>query len=383
MDIIENEFDQIRPFYDSEVRAAVDRLVVEPGFLKTLEYFFPTAPIDRTVQMLKSLRTIREFQDKFISVLVQAITKKYITELTFSGLENVPEDKGYLIVSNHRDIILDSALLNTYFLLHGRNTSEIAIGSNLLILPWITDLVKLNRTFVVKRNIPVKEQYDASLLLSKYVRHTILNKKTSIWIAQREGRTKDGNDKTQGALLKMFNMSVSGDVLPNLAELNIVPMTISYEYDPVDIYKVKEHYNKIVDKDFKKSKRDDVMGMRYGITCNKGRVHICLGKPINNELLNLSKAPNKNVQYDEAARFIDTKIYEGYVLYPINYVSADLLSGTNQYADHYTDVDRKSVLDYFDTQCKMFEGDVALQRKMLMEIYANPVINYYNNIATK
>ena len=379
----ETEFDLIRPFYDSEVRDAVERLVVEPGFLKTLEYFFPTAPIDRTVQMLRSLRTVREFQDKFIAVLVQAITKKYITELTFTGLENVPEDKGYLIVSNHRDIILDSALLNTYFLMHGRNTSEIAIGSNLLILPWITDLVKLNRTFVVKRNIPVKEQYDASLLLSKYIRHTILEKNTSIWIAQREGRTKDGNDKTQGALLKMFNMAVSGDVLPNLAQLNIVPMTISYEYDPVDIYKVKERYNKLVDKDFKKSKRDDVMGMRYGITCNKGRVNICLGKPINAELLNLPKAPNKNVQYDEAARFIDTKIYDGYVLYPINYVSADILAGNNTYSAHYTEADKKAVVEYFDNQCKSFEGDVELQRKMLMEIYANPVINFSTNIATK
>lgn len=383
MDINETEFDQIRPFYDSEVRAAVERLVVEPGFLKTLEYFFPTAPIDRTVQMLKSLRTVREFQDKFISVLVQRITKKYITELTFSGLENVPEDKGFLIVSNHRDIILDSALLNTYFLMHGRNTSEIAIGSNLLILPWISDLVKLNRTFVVKRNIPVKEQYEASLLLSKYVRHTILDKKTSIWIAQREGRTKDGNDKTQGALLKMFNMAVTGDVLPNLAELNIVPMTISYEFDPVDIYKVKERYNKLVDKDFKKSKRDDVLGMRYGITCNKGRVNICLGEPISGELLNLPKAANKNIQYDEAARFIDTKIYEGYILYPINYVSADLIAGTDKYSSHYTEADKKSVIEYFDTQCKMFEGDVALQRKMLMEIYANPVINYSTINATK
>lgn len=383
MDTNETEFETIRPFYDSEVKAAVERLVVEPGFLKTLEYFFPTAPIDRTIQMLKSLRTVREFQDRFIGVLVQAITDKYITELTFTGLENVPENKGYLIVSNHRDIILDSALLNTYFLQHNRNTSEIAIGSNLLILPWITDLVKLNRTFVVKRNIPVKEQYEASLLLSKYIRHTILDKNTSIWIAQREGRTKDGNDKTQGALLKMFNMAVSGDVLPNLAELNIVPMTISYEYDPVDIYKVKERYNKMVDKDFKKSKRDDVMGMRYGITCNKGRVNICLGKPISNELLNLPKAPNKNVQYDEAARFIDTKIYEGYILYPINYVSADLLAGTTTYADHYTQEDKKSVLEYFDNQSKFFEGDVALQRKMLMEIYANPVINYSSILATK
>ena len=125
------------------------------------------------------------------------------------------------------------------------------------------------------------------------------------------------------------------------------------------------------------------MGMRYGITCNKGRVNICLGKPISGELLNLPKAPNKNVQYDEAARFIDTKIYQGYVHYPINYVSADILSGTSQYANHYTEADRKAVIEYFDTQCKMFEGDVALQRKMLMEIYANPVINYYNNIATK
>ncbi|MCQ2973637.1 MAG: 1-acyl-sn-glycerol-3-phosphate acyltransferase [Bacteroidales bacterium] len=375
--IKDSEFDQIRPFYDSEVHDAIERIVVEKGFRKTLEYFFPNAPIDQTIQMLKSITTVRDFQEKFICVLVQAITKKYITKFSFSGIENVPEDKGYILISNHRDIILDSALLNTHFALNGRSTSEIAIGSNLLILPWITDLVKLNRTFVVRRNIPVKEQYECSLNLSKYIRHTILDKKTSIWIAQREGRTKNGDDKTQASVLKMFNMSVSGDVLENLSQLNIVPMTISYEYDPVDIYKVIEKYNKLVDSNFKKSKLDDMAGMRNGITCNKGRVHINLGKPINNEILNLPKAPNKNIQYEEVAKFIDSKIYSGYQLYPINFVSADILCGDNKYSDRYTQEDKTQVLEYIEKQSLNFKGDVELQRKMLMEIYANPVFNSF------
>lgn len=375
MEINETEFDEIRPYYDSEVDGVIDKLLSESGFRKTVKYFFPDVPFEVTEKLLRNVHTIRDFQTQFIARLVNGLEKMYTNGVTFNGLENVPEGKGYLFVSNHRDIILDSAFLNTYLAQHGHQTSEIAIGSNLLIFPWITDLVKLNRTFVVKRNLSVKELMVSSMIQSKYIRHTIIDKKTSIWIAQREGRTKNGDDKTQGSVLKMFNMASSGDVLSSLAEMNIVPMTISYEYDPVDVYKVIEQYNKKIDPEFKKNKVDDVAGMRNGLTCKKGRVNITLGKSVSEEILKMPKAPNKNIQYEEVAKFLDRKIYDGYVLYPINYVTADMLNGTKRFENFYTKDDEKNVRDYIEEQSKKFTGDVELQKKMLMEIYANPVFN--------
>ncbi len=375
MEINETEFDEIRPYYDSEVDGVIAKLLSESGFRKTVKYFFPNVPFEVTEKLLRNVHTIRDFQTQFIARLVNGLEKMYTAGVTFNGLENVPEGKGYLFVSNHRDIILDSAFLNTYLAQHGHQTSEIAIGSNLLIFPWITDLVKLNRTFVVKRNLSVKELMVSSMIQSKYIRHTIIDKKTSIWIAQREGRTKNGDDKTQGSVLKMFNMAASGDVLSSLAEMNIVPMTISYEYDPVDVYKVIEQYNKKIDPEFKKNKVDDVAGMRNGLTCKKGRVNITLGKPVSEEILKMPKAPNKNIQYEEVAKFLDRKIYDGYVLYPINYVTADMLNGTKRFENFYTKDDEKNVRDYIEEQSKKFTGDIELQKKMLMEIYANPVFN--------
>lgn len=375
MEINENEFEDIRPYRDDEVPAAIERLIAEPGFRKTIKYFFPNVPIEVTEQTLRSIKTIKEFQRKFIATLVTGLEKKTTNGVSFEGLENIEDGKGYIFMSNHRDIILDSAFLNTHLALLGKETSEIAIGSNLLIFPWITDMVKLNRTFVVKRNLSVKELMVSSMIQSKYIRNTIINRHTSIWIAQREGRTKNGDDKTQGSVLKMFNMCESGDVVENLIKLNIIPVTFSYEYDPVDTYKVAEAYNKMMDSSFKKSKSDDVAGMREGMAWKKGRVNIHIGKPVNDDLASMPKAPNKNAQYDEIAKLIDKKIYAGYKFYPINYVAADILQGGVKYADKYTADDKAQVIAYFDEQCQRFQGDIDIQREMLMKIYANPVFN--------
>lgn len=375
MEINENEFEDIRPYRDDEVPAAIERLIAEPGFRKTIKYFFPNVPIEVTEQTLRSIKTIKEFQRKFIATLVTGLEKKTTNGVSFEGLENIEDGKGYIFMSNHRDIILDSAFLNTHLALLGKETSEIAIGSNLLIFPWITDMVKLNRTFVVKRNLSVKELMVSSMIQSKYIRNTIINRHTSIWIAQREGRTKNGDDKTQGSVLKMFNMCESGDVVENLIKLNIIPVTFSYEYDPVDTYKVAEAYNKMMDSSFKKSKSDDVAGMREGMAWKKGRVNIHIGKPVNDDLASMPKAPNKNAQYDEIAKLIDKKIYAGYKFYPINYVAADILQGGVKYADKYTADDKAQAIAYFDEQCQRFQGDIDIQREMLMKIYANPVFN--------
>lgn len=370
-----SDFDSIRPYHDSEVSEVVNRLVCESGFIKTIKYFFPEAPVDTIVDNLKQVSSIKEFQLSFIIKLVSKIEKNSITSFSMSGLENIDPDKGYVFISNHRDIILDSALLNTHLALAGRETSEIAIGSNLLIFPWITDMVKLNRTFVVHRNISVKELYESSMLLSRYIDYTIKQKKVSVWIAQREGRTKDGNDKTQVSILKMFNMAAKGDVIENLKSLNLVPMTISYEYDSVDISKVIERYNKMTNPGFKKSKRDDVMGMGNGLLFQKGRVHIHLGKPLESDFAQMEKCANNNIAYEKAAEIIDKRIYQGYKLYPINYVAADIVSGGNRRCNYYTAAEKLSAEEYFAKQSKYFEGDVQKQKEMLIAIYANPVFN--------
>ncbi|MCQ2252272.1 MAG: 1-acyl-sn-glycerol-3-phosphate acyltransferase [Bacteroidales bacterium] len=375
MEINETEFEDIRPYNDSEVPEAIERLLKEPGFRKTIKYFFPDAPIEVTEQLLRNIKTVKDFQRQFIATLVTGLEKKTTSGVTFNGLENIEDGKGYIFMSNHRDIILDSAFLNTHLALLGKETSEIAIGSNLLIFPWITDMVKLNRTFVVKRNLSVKELMVSSMIQSKYIRNTIINRHTSIWIAQREGRTKNGDDKTQGSVLKMFNMCESGDVVQNLMALNIIPVTFSYEYDPVDTYKVGEAYNKMMDSSFKKSKSDDVAGMREGMAWKKGRVFINIGKPINDDLAAMPKAANKNLQYDEVAKLIDQKIYAGYKFYPINYVCADILSGNSRFAQQYSADEKQQAINYIEEQCKRFQGDIDLQKKMLMKIYANPVWN--------
>lgn len=374
------EFEDIRPYNDSEVAQTIDRIVLEKGFKKTVEAMMPNADYQAVVKKLKEQKTVKDFQTTFVYDLLDAIESRTVTDFEITGLENIQKNKGYVFFSNHRDIILDSALLNVHMSKLGYETSEIAIGSNLLILPWITDLVKLNRTFVVKRGITAKELLLSSMTLSRYIHYTIEDKNTSIWIAQREGRTKDGNDKSQESVLKMFNMSIKGDIIEATKKLNIIPMTISYEYDPVDNLKIIERYKKTIDPSFKKSPIDDMFGMRDGLFCKKGRVKIHLGKCINEDLDSIDKTLNKNQIYTEIAKILDKKIYQGYKLYPINYVAADIIENSNNYSKYYTNEEKNQALDYFDYRIDEFKGDVELQKNMLHKLYAYPVFNHYGKI---
>lgn len=269
-----HDFEQIRPFTDDEVAPVIEQLCNEPYFVGILGYIFPGMAANDVLSRLKTIKTIDEFQEKFIIPFLSNLMKNTTEGVTADGVDKLSKKGGYLFVSNHRDIILDSALINIKLHEKGFETTEIGIGDNLLIYDWITDLVKLNKSFVVKRNLPVRQMMAASETLSAFIRHSIVKDKQNIWIAQREGRSKDGNDLTQSSVLKMFNLSGRSDMVENFKELNIVPVSISYELDPCDYLKAYQSQLKRDDENYQKSQREDLVHMNTGLNGRKGRVHL-------------------------------------------------------------------------------------------------------------
>ncbi|HEY3388472.1 MAG TPA: 1-acyl-sn-glycerol-3-phosphate acyltransferase, partial [Prolixibacteraceae bacterium] len=254
--LVSNEFDEIRPYYDDEIPEVMTRLLADPVFTRVLQNLYgDAAKIKEVRDSMLQTRNIESFQLRFMVPFLEGILKSSTRGLTVGGLENLDKDQSYLFISNHRDIVLDSALLNVEMYKFGYKTTEIAIGSNLLVYPWIEDLSRINRSFIVKRNIPVRQMLEASNLLSGYIRQTITHNGNSIWIAQREGRSKDGLDLTSPALLKMLNMSNKQKFVQGFKELRIVPMSISYEIEPCGNEKVAELLKRQADPDFHKSEK--------------------------------------------------------------------------------------------------------------------------------
>ncbi len=369
------DFESIRPYKDEEVPAVFERLTKEQSFLRLLKFLYPDIPTDLFVNRLLSLKTIDQFQMEIIYPYLKQIMKNTTDGVTASGLDKLDSSKNYLFISNHRDIVLDSAFLNIVLMDHGFSTTEIAIGDNLLIYPWITDLVKLNKSFIVKRNLPVRQMMEASSTLSAYIRNSITKRKQNIWIAQREGRSKDGDDRTQNSLLKMFNISGEGDILDNFAELQIVPVSISYEYDPCDYLKAFEFQQKRDIEGFKKSQADDLIAMATGLQGRKGRVHFSFGQPITDDVRKLSGTDNKNEIYNQIAELIDKQIHHNYKLWPANYIALDIFNKTKKYTAHYTEDDNISFLEYVYEHMSRLDSDEDFVFMTIMEMYANPAIN--------
>ena len=276
-----NVFDEIRPYRDEEVPEIMGRLLVDPVFARVLKNLFvEESKIQEIREAMISTQNVESFQLRFMVPFLENIIKLSISELTVGGLEYLEKDKSYLFISNHRDIVLDSALLNVEIYKFGFKPTEIAIGSNLLIYPWIEDVSRVNRSFIVKRNIPVRQMLKSSHVLSEYIRQTVTTNGNSIWIAQREGRSKDGLDLTSPALLKMLNMSNTKKFVRGFQALTIVPMAISYEIEPCGNEKVAELLKRQADPDFHKTEKDDLLSMVSGLKNQKGRVHIQFGSPI-------------------------------------------------------------------------------------------------------
>lgn len=379
--MIPEEFKDMRPFEPEELPAAYDSLLTDPMFRAVVGMVMPQIPAEALGPMMHGCKSILEFQYTFIRPLMEGVIKKCTTGLTndFARLGLSKEKENYTYISNHRDIVLDSGLLDmVLFAQMGLNTVEIAIGDNLLIYPWIKTLVRLNRSFVVTRKGGIREMLQSSIRLSSYMHYVIGEKKAPVWIAQREGRSKDSTDHTQESLLKMFAMGGEGTPAERLISLNLAPLAISYEYDPCDWLKALEFQMKRDNPDHKKSQDDDLANMKTGIFGYKGRVHYQAAECMNDFIAALPADMPKNDFYATIAAEIDRRIYSNYQLFPGNYVAIDLLQGGDAHASYYTAEERATFEQYINGQLQKIQlpnKDEDYLRTKILEMYANPALN--------
>ncbi|TKG88619.1 glycerol acyltransferase [Puteibacter caeruleilacunae] len=376
---IENNFDDIRSYNDDEVNSTLKELIADPQFDSVLEYIFKDQNmIAKVKQDLSKVDNVYDLQINFMYPLIKDILGKSTDGITCSGLENVDKNKSYLFISNHRDIILDSAFMNMLMHSQGLNTTDIAIGNNLLIFEWIEKLVRLNRAFLVKRNLPGKQMLEASKKLSQYIRLNVSEKEESVWIAQREGRSKDGNDQTQVALLKMLNMSNTKSFEEGFGELSLVPLSISYEIEPCGSEKVYELMSREDNPDFQKTPKDDLVAMAEGLSNEKGRVNFAFGKPIDINHTSIATAKNNNKKLAALAELVDESIYTSYKLWPNNYIAYDLLNSTDKYAQkaYYTADQKEAFTALTASRLSKMEAMKERAEKLWLQMYANPVVNF-------
>ena len=400
---IPEEFDEIRPYEAEEMQQAFDDLLNDRQFSLVLKGFAPWLPKGIRNGLLKlafkGVKTPLDFQQRFMKPIVKFIIRRHTDGCTFDD-SLLPADKSlrYTFVSNHRDIVLDSAFLDVLLIKNGYPTTvEIGIGDNLLIYPWIKRLVCMNKAFTVRRGLTPKEMLRSSQLMSRYIHYAVNQKHENVWISQREGRAKDSDDRTQESVLKMLAMGASLPAAPaspaavapaspvvgglpadSLLDLNIVPLTISYEYDPCDYLKAQELQQKRDDSTFKKSRQDDLDNMRIGIFGYKGRVHYHSGKPINSWIHELSGLP-RNEFFATLARRMDQEIHRGYRLFPCNYIALDELEGGTAHTDHYTEADKSRFDQYLKGQIakvNLPNKDEGFLRATMLAMYANPLKNH-------
>lgn len=364
------DFEDIRPYTDEELPAAVQRIATHPLFGKIAEYIYPNRKLEDVQQMFFGFRSIYDFQHVFIADAVEAILSRTVDSLTYDGRENLVPGQNYLFISNHRDIVLDAAFQAYILDQWGFDTPEISFGANLMQDPVVVDLGKSNKMYRVARPDPDKatarEFYRLSMHLSEYIRYTICNKHNSVWIAQRNGRTKNGLDKTDPGIIKMFAMSGSSDNVASFSELKLAPVSVSYEWEPCDRYKAAELYKSSFTT-YVKQPGEDLNSMLTGILQPKGRVHIHFCKPIGLQELESCKSDSSNTFRNALASLIDERIHAGYKLFPNSYIASDIISGKEQYKEQYTSEQKANFL-------KHIEG-VEEGRDILLGIYSNPLLN--------
>lgn len=370
--------DELRPeiLQDEDVKAAIAELFGYEALLGGMKNFLPPALYDLILREKEQVNSVEDFQTRIVLPLMKAIEKNSISQLRVSGLEGLNPENRYLFISNHRDIILDSAYLNVVLFEQGFKTSQIAIGDNLM-KHRISELIfKINKSFVVKRTGTAMELYRYSVLLSEYIQSQILSGRDSVWIAQREGRAKDGNDRTQAGMLKMLSLANKGDLKSYFKAMRIVPVSISYEYDPCDLLKTVEYLKKLADPDYKKDFREDVQHMLHGLKGFKGEVHFHFGKPLDEELDVFDTLPNNKKQLEALATLIDQSVHRNYALHAVNYVAYDMLTQRQEANSHYTPEEVSAVKAFFEQQFeRMPEDENGLGRAYLLGMYANPLVN--------
>lgn len=375
------DFSDICPYDDSVFTEKMKALVEEPGFLHALSFCVPEDGVEAMKQELLSINNKHDFQVLVMFPFLQMVAKNTTAGISMGGMRNYNSTLNYTFISNHRDIVLDASFMNLAFLRNGIPTTEVAIGNNLLIYDWINDLVRLNKSFIVKRDTGMREALMAAKKLSAYIHHAILHKHESVWIAQRQGRAKDSSDHTQEALVKMLALGGEGTFMEKIKEINLMPVAISYEYDPNDYLKAREFLLKRRNPDFKKSQRDDLFSMETGLLQYKGKVHFQLTPRINARIDEIGEFKDNNLAARYVGRIIDNAIHRSYEIFPINYVAYDMLNGSKRFQGKYTEDERVKFDEYLDNQIEKIDlpdltvEEVDYLRKLLVTMYANPLIN--------
>jgi hypothetical protein len=368
------KFDAIRPFYDAEVNNAIKGLVNHPMMNPIMNFTFPDVEEEVWKNQLLKTHSIRDFQCNFIYQSVQKVLENSSEGLTTSGFEKLEKNTPYLFISNHRDIILDTSILNVSLFDHGLVMTASAIGDNLVKKDFLLNLSKLNRNFLVHRGLAPRELLQSSKLMSEYIGKLILTENRSVWIAQREGRTKDGNDATHQGVLKMLGMgSNEENLMDYFKKLQIVPVSISYEYDPTDALKMPQLMAEAKAEKYVKEKNEDFITLLSGIIGQKKRIHIHVGSILKSELDVIAKEnDNTNKQVQALAQVIDNSILQSYKLWPTNYIAYDILYKTNRFKDHYTESEKS----LFERRLEMkIDASNGIMMESFLNMYANPVVN--------
>lgn len=375
------EFSDIAPFDDSDFRSHILNLVEQPEFANAFTWVFPELDFATFAEKLKLVDSQESFQLNVMCPILEKLVARSTDGLTCDGIEHYKPGKSYTLISNHRDIVLDASFLNLCLVRKDLPTCEVAIGNNLLIMPWIDELVRLNKSFVVKRDTGMRGALEAAKHLSAYIHYCITEKHQSLWIAHREGRAKDSNDRTQDSLIKMLELGGEGTPLERLREVNLMPVSISYEFDPNDYLKAQEFVQKRRDPNHKKSPKDDLRAMETGIMRPKGRIHYALTECLNAQIDALPQDLDRAQAAHKVAEVIDKAIHANYLLYPINYVAYDMLEGANRFADQYTAADVDAVNERLNTQlgkCRLDDvtpEELDYMRRMILTMYSNPLKN--------
>ncbi|MCL2682560.1 MAG: 1-acyl-sn-glycerol-3-phosphate acyltransferase [Bacteroidales bacterium] len=374
--VLNNEFDKIRPYYNEEIPEAMQRIADSHEVKSIASFLFPEMKLTEFRDMIRSLETTEDFQRLLAINAFQKIIKQTTKGFTIEGFEHIDTSKNHIFVMNHRDIVLDSSLFQIALMNHSFKTTEICIGDNLMPSQFFMDIWRSNKMVTVVRGASIRETLQNSLIFSKYLRNTITNKHESVWIAQRNGRTKDGIDVTDPALIKMFAMSGTTDIFASIAELNIIPVAISYQIEPCDWMKTRELFLS-KDAPYQKAPNEDFQSVITGIMQRKGKVHITIGRPINPKLETCKDLSNHAI-FKGIAKLIDNEIIQGYKLFDTNYIAYDLLNRTDKYASFYTEEAKQQfVIDMNEKIAKIGLEFYPELCKIFYNIYANPVFSLH------
>ncbi len=370
--MVQDKFKNIRPYIGEEEAPALARIAANPILKNISAYLFPNESSTVLTDLISTLKSVEEFQSKIMLQAIKKIVSDTAKELTYSGQERLSDNSKELFISNHRDILLDSAIIQVILFINNLTTSEMAVGDNLITDSFMEDVARSNKMIKVVRSTNPRELYRSSLLLSEYIRNSISNNRSSVWIAQRNGRTKDGVDITEQGLLKMLDMSGTGNFESDFSELKITPVSISYEYEPCDFLKARELYISQRTK-YKKSPGEDLNSILTGIMQYKGNIHIHFCDPIEKEEVSLCATMEKNEKFKKLADIIDSRIYSKYHIWKTNMIAYDIINASSIYSSQYNKEEFKAFNDYCDFKISGFDGDKEEIKRIFLSIYANPL----------